>query len=165
MPDTAHQLQNIPKPPPCFTVGMVTFFFERFIHSSVNIELIWLQFCLICPKDVLPEALWLVSMNFSKCQSAFLCVFLSTVESSLVHCQNNRWCDLTLNMSISCISFGSFSWPFVHVYTILFNLGSIFLLQPCSGRLAKLASTLNILEYVNPTFHFPYMHLLYHVLI
>uniref|UniRef100_A0A3P8V9D6 Protein yippee-like 1 n=1 Tax=Cynoglossus semilaevis TaxID=244447 RepID=A0A3P8V9D6_CYNSE len=34
-----------------------------------------LQFGLICPKDILPEALWLVNMHFCKFQSRFFMIF------------------------------------------------------------------------------------------
>ena len=53
-------------------------FFEGFIFSSVNIGLVWftkkLLFCLIGPKYIFPEELWLPTCMLAKSSLAFLCL-------------------------------------------------------------------------------------------
>lgn len=67
---------------------------QMFFSVSVNMELMGvtktLQFSLICPKFVLPEALWFINMHFGKFQSLFLW-FASSSDALL-----SGWCDLTL---------------------------------------------------------------------
>ncbi len=106
-------------------------FFERFIFASVNIELMLLakklQFCLICPKDILPEALWLVNMHFGKFQSHFFMICFqqwcpprsSSIKSTLAQTATDgaiwHWCTLTLEFTSNL--FGSCSGLFgYHLY-------------------------------------------------
>src|SRR4029434_11097152 len=108
--------------------------------------------CRICPKDILPEALWLVNMHFGKFQSRFYMIcFQPTVVSSSVYFGSNSdvWCDLTLmylDLGVSpLISFEVVLGSLVTIRIIhLFNLSSIFLLRPPRpGRLATVPWTLN----------------------
>ncbi len=122
-------------------------FFVCFIFTSVNIELMRLakkvQFCLLCPKVILPEALWLVNMHFSKFQSRFFMICFqqwspprsSSIKSTLAQTVTDgaieHWCTLTLEFTSNL--FGSCSGLFgYHSYYLSLRFDNNFPLEATS---------------------------------